>query len=422
MMELAKHPLTHVRLENGWSMADLARLLRRAAGREQSRSGLDRNRIWRWEAGRTTPGAESQRLLASILDVPPGQVEALGWPDWLPAHVEPHPFTPQGSRVAVQEVVVARMDRRAFLVLGGGALTGMAEDWARTEPGRLTGALDGRTVDLSLVTWLETRTSELRALTTTSEPLVSDLVDAHLTTTIRLLDQASYSEAVGRRLCATAATLAQCAGWQRFDQARHGGAQRHWQAALHASHLAGDRDLGAGVLADLAYQATWLGQPRHAVDILDWARTRTSSPAARSLLDVRSARALAQLRDSSGCIRALSSADRELDRARPESTPGWVAWMSPADLATDAGRCWLDLDQPRRASSSIESGLRLLDPGRARTRAVFLSYRAESAFAAGDREAGQSFARVAVGAASATGSARCVQQAAMVADRLGVDR
>ncbi|WP_412539545.1 helix-turn-helix transcriptional regulator [Longispora sp. K20-0274] len=422
MTELAAHPLTHVRQENGWSMADLARLVRRAAGREQLRSGVDRNRVWRWETGRATPSPGSQHLLARILDVPPGQVDTLGWPHWLPAHVEPHPFTLPGSRAAVQEVVVARMDRRAFLVLGGGALAGMARDWAVTEPGRLTGALDGRAVDPELVTWLENRTAELRTLAATSEPLVANLVDAHLSTAIRLLDQARYSEAVGLRLCSTVATLAQCAGWQRFDQSRHGGAQRYWQAALHASHLAGDRELGAGVLADLAYQATWLGQPRHAVDILGWARSRTASPAARSLLDVRRARALAQQGDAVACEKALSSAERELDRARPETTPGWVGWMSAADLASDAGRCWLDLGRPGRASSSIEAGLRLLDPGRARTRAVFLSYRAESAFAVGDVEAARVFALDATGVAAGTGAARCVRQAATVADRVGLGR
>ncbi|GIG62021.1 hypothetical protein Lfu02_63930 [Longispora fulva] len=419
-MDLATHPLTHVRQENGWSMADLARLVRHAARREQQRSGVDRNRIWRWETGRTHPSPGSQRLLATILDVPPGQVEALGWPHWLPAHVEPHPFTVPGSRAAVQEVVVARMDRRAFLVLGGGALAGMARDWALSEPGRLAGALDGRAVDPELVAWLEARTSELRALSATSEPLVAELVDAHLSTTIRLLDQARFSEEVGRRLCSTVATLAQCAGWGRFDQSRHGGAQRLWQAALHASHLAGNRDLGAGVLADLAYQATWLDQPKHAVEILGWARSRTRSPAARALLDVRRARALAVLRDSVGCGLALSSAERELERVHPETTPGWVTWMSPADLAADAGRCWLDLGRPARAVAEIEVGLRLLDPGRARTRAVFLTYQAESAYAAGEVEAAVSFARTASSVALATGSARCVLLADGVANRVGV--
>ncbi len=408
MPELAFHPLAFVRAEHNWSMDDLAAEIRRAARRADRRSGADRNRIWKWESGRVTPDRSTQYLLADVLGVPHREVDALGWPQWLPAYTRPYAFDPAGSRAALLEVLVAHLDRRAFLVLGGGALIGAAENWARTEPERLRGALDGRPVDTALLAWLEERTGELRLLANGGGPFVTDLVDAHLHTVVRLIDQARCTEETGRRLHTAAAALAQSAAWLRFDAGRHGAAQRHWQAALHAAHQAGDRDLGAGVLSDLAYQSTWLARPEAAVQILAHARARTRSPAARSLLDLRRARALAVLQDGCGVARALASAERELERSMPQEAPAWVSWMSPADLAADAGRCWLDLGHLDRAASAIGEGLQRLDPARTRTRAVFLTYRAEGHLRGRDLTAAAADARTALDAALDTGAPRCL--------------
>ncbi|MFC4959733.1 hypothetical protein ACFPFX_25930 [Streptomyces mauvecolor] len=173
--------------------------------------------------------------------------------------------------------------------------------------------------------------------------------------------------------------VVQHAGWLHFDQGEHTHAVRHWTGALHAAHAADNRYFGAGILSDIAYAANWLNQPSTAVDILEHARTRTHSAAARSLLDLRRARALAALGDDHNADRALRSAEHELDRARPGYAPAWVSWMSPADLAIDAGRCWLDLGKHQRAETALAEGLQLLDPVRARTRSVMLAYRAEGA-------------------------------------------
>ncbi|WP_329321610.1 XRE family transcriptional regulator [Streptomyces sp. NBC_01262] len=405
-MELIGHPLAWIRHEHLWSMDDLALLLHRAAARAGRRSGIDRNRVWKWEHG-TTPSADNQALLAAVLQVPAGSVAALGWPAWLPACAHALPFTPSGSRTALLETSVARTDRRAFLVLAAATVTSVAQKWATTEPGRLTTAMDGSRIDDALLTWLEQRSTELRALTTASPGPLTELVDAHLHTVVTLIDQGSYTTAAGTRLHTTAAHLAHLAGWLRFDQARHGAAQRLWNAALHAAHTADDRDLGAGILSDLAYQATWLAHPDHAVTILEHARSRTHSPAARSLLDLRRARALATLADPAGCARALASAETELSHARPDCTPDWVSWMSQADLAVDAGRCWIDLHQPHRAATTLETGLRLLDPARTRSRAVFQTYQAEGALHAHDLGAATLHAHHALDTALATGAARC---------------
>ncbi|MEU3298846.1 MULTISPECIES: XRE family transcriptional regulator [unclassified Streptomyces] len=417
-MDLDRHPLAHLRWYHHWSMSDLARLLRDQARQRGLRSGIDRNRIWLWEATSTTPSEESQSLLAGVLDVPVATVEQLGWPDWLPAFEQPAPFSPSGSRAALREVQITRMDRRSFLVLSSSTLIEVAADWARIEPRHLSQALDGQSIDGELLTWLEQRSGELRALAAGPHPQVSGLIDAHLNTAIDLITQDRYTAAAGRRLHSVAADLAHCAAWLRFDADRHAAAQRHWQAAVHAAHQAGDRDLAAVALSDLAYQATWLSRPADAIQVLEHARSRTRSPAARSLLDVRRARACAVLQDHQATQQALTSAETELNRSFSRSTPPVVSWMSMADVNADAGRCWLDLGDPGRADTAIGAGLDELDPRRSRTKAVFLTYRAEGALHNRDAAAAAADARFALDTALDSGAARCVDLVSALIRRL----
>ncbi|MGV9963276.1 hypothetical protein ACWDU3_05055 [Streptomyces olivaceus] len=417
-MDLDRHPLAYLRHSHHWSGEDLARRLRAQARRRGLRSGIDRNRIWLWETG-TTPSEESQLLLAEVLDVPAAALDQLRWPDWLPAFEHPAPFSPSGSRAALKEVQTTRMDRRSFLVLSSSALIEVAADWARIEPRHLSQALGGQQIDEELLRWLEQRSGELRTLAGGTHRQVSGLIDAHLNTAIDLITQDRYSSAMGRRLHAVAADLAHCAAWLRFDADRHADAQRHWQAAVHAAHQAGDRDLAAVALSDLGYQATWLSRPADAIKVLEHARSRARTPAARSLLDVRRARACAVLQDHTGTGRALTSAENELDRMRPHDTPPVVSWMSMADVNADAGRCWLDLGDPGRAGTAIDSGLGALDPRRSRTRAVFLTYRAEGSLRNRDASTAAADARAALDTALASGATRCIDLASALIHRLG---
>ncbi|WP_351230102.1 XRE family transcriptional regulator [Streptomyces sp. NPDC002133] len=419
-----RHPLTYVRRQRGWSMEDLARLLALAARRRGMLMHPGRDRIYKWEHRLATPGGDYQMLLADVLNVSQADVVRLGWPWWLPAYDAPRPFTTGGTHAALTEVLVALddPDRRGFLALTTGALASLASDWATIEPERLTGALAGRRVDATLLAWLETRTTELRALTNTNAPECTTLIHALLKTSIQLIRTGAYDEPTGRRLLRVTASAAQCAGWLHFDQGEHGACQRHWRSALHAAHTASDRDLGAGVLSDLAYAATWLNHPAAAVEILEHARSRTHSPAARALLDLRRARALAVLGDHPATTRALGSAEHQLDQSRPGTSPAWVSWMSPADLAVDAGRCWLDLNRPKRADSALAQGLILLDPARERTRSVVLAYRAEAALARHDLTAAAADTREALDTAHATQAARCIGLVNATLDKLAPHR
>ncbi|MGE6738488.1 XRE family transcriptional regulator, partial [Streptomyces sp. NPDC059900] len=196
-------------------------------------------------------------------------------------------------------------------------------------------------------------------------------------------------------------------GWHRFDQGKHAAAGRFWHGALHSAHASGDRDLGAGVMSDLAYQATWLKDPKTAAEILESAVLRTQHPTARSLLNLRLARAQAALGEDRNCRRSLAAAEQELARSAGDP-PAWCSWMSPADLLVDSGQCQLDGGQPERARELIEEGMALLPAARNKTKAVFLTYEAGSFLNAGEADRAAQAATQSLALAKKIGAPRCV--------------
>lgn len=409
MDDLIRHPLAYARMQRGWTQDDLAQGVRRAAAARGLRSGTDRQRVWQWEHKIRVPNGESQILLGDVFGVPENHREMYGWPDWLPGHDLPLPFGSEYTVQALREAHRSAMDRRTFMTISAVSLVGLASQWATIEPGHLSSALGGKSVDLELVEWLEATSAKLNGLPTEQRQHTAVLLDAHLATVTDLLEQGSYGETLGRRLHTLAASLAITCGWYRFDQGRNSAAGKLWDAALHSALAAGDRDLGAGVLSDFAYQATWLENPRTAADLLDHALTRARHPTARSLLHLRKARAHAALGERSDCFRNLADAETALDSPAAVPAPGYCVWMSPADLAVDSGRCLLDLGHTDAAHQRITEGITLLPRARDKTRAVFLTYSAESFLRRGEVEQALLVTNQSLDLANRIGADRCVK-------------
>lgn len=406
MDDLIRHPLTHARIEHGWPQPELARRVRRAALRRGLRSGVDRARIWVWENNRATPDDYSQMLLADVFEVDQSLVAALGWPHWLPGRDNSLPLGPHSTVPALREALRTSMDRRQFLTYSSAALIGLAQQWAATEPQTLAAAVDGKLVDTDLVDLLEATGTRLTALVTEQRQHTRTLLDAHLTTVTDLVKGRDYTQPVGLRLHALAARMSTTVGWHRFDQGKHAAAGRFWRGALHSAHASGDRDLGAGVMSDLAYQATWLNDPKTAAAILGNAVVRTRHPTARSLLYLRLARAQAALGEAHACRRSLTTAEQELARSAGDP-PAWCSWMSPADLLVDSGQCLRDLRQPERGHQLIGEGVKLLPGTRKKTSAVFLSYEADSLLQAGEVDHAAATAQESLRLATQIGAPRC---------------
>ncbi|SDT06295.1 DNA-binding transcriptional regulator, XRE-family HTH domain [Streptomyces sp. TLI_053] len=412
MDDQIRHPLAYARALRGWSQTDLAARIHRAARNrpEGLRSGADKAAVSKWENWRKTPGIESQLLIAEAFDVPIADLEACEWPHWLPGQELPVPLGSAFTVLALRDAQRAAMDhrRRTFMAFSALALAGLSTQWAALEPDRLTTTLNGKRVDAELVDWLEGTSAELTALPTEQRQHTAKLMDAQLDTVTDLLEQGRYTESIGQRLHLLAASLASTCGWHRFDQGQHHAAGKLWNAALTNAHAAHDRDLGAGVLSDFAYQSIWLTRPDAAVEPLSQALIHTRHPTARSLLHLRRARAHAALGAASYCRRDLAAAETALLTDSPDPAPAWCRWMSTADLAVDSGQCMLDLGHVAEAHTRIDEGMSLLPRSRDKTRGIFLTYEARSLLQARDVEQALAVTNQALDLATRIGADRCV--------------
>ncbi|MFR9727536.1 XRE family transcriptional regulator, partial [Streptomyces sp. MS19] len=164
----------------------------------------------------------------------------------------------------------------------------------------------------------------------------------------------------------------------------------------------------------LAYQNIWLGQAAPAVDVLDHALTRTQNSTARSLLHLRKARALAMNGEARACRRSLDAAEHALN-TNTTAPPAWCFWMSPADLAVDSGRCLIDLGETVPALHQITQGVALLPTSRDKTRAIFLTYEAETLLRQGEIDHSAATAHEALALSLRIGAARCTRQISRLA-------
>ncbi|MFJ1639451.1 helix-turn-helix transcriptional regulator [Streptomyces sp. NPDC088256] len=326
-----RHPLAHARYERGWSQEELARRIRQAAARCGLRSGTRGSRVSKWETGRADPDEdESQPRIAEVLGIDYAAVAHLGWPHWLPGQDRPVPFGPLNAVPSLREALMSSLDRRSFIAYTSGSLAVLAHQWAVTEPGRFARIAAPGEVDAEMLDWLEATGTELIRLATERRRRTHHLLNAHLTTVTEFISESRYTPSAGQRLHTLAASLSQAIAWQHFDERRHASAGRFWHAALHNAHTAHQRDLGAGILSDLAYQLLWLKDARSAADVLEHAIPRTQHPTARSLLHLREARALAALGEGGLCRRALTAAEKALGTPSYDPPPAWCSWMSTA--------------------------------------------------------------------------------------------
>ncbi|MFE7843300.1 XRE family transcriptional regulator [Streptomyces sp. NPDC057474] len=410
MQESTPHPLVAARLALGMTVKEFVVAIRAAAARRGLRSGTDEARVRKWQRG-VRPNEESQIYIAEALGWPADTVRADDWPNWLPLTTDGvTPLGPHSPVTALREALRTAMERRTFLAVSGTALSALAADWAAGAATALAQGLDGKPVGEDFVALLETTAQGLTGLAPEEYQHTSALLDSCLSAVTDLLTHRRYTPAVGVRLHSLAASLSQTVAWRRFDLGRHTHASQYWIAGLHNAYAAGDHDMGAGLLGDLAYQAAWRRDHTTAAAILHHALTRADNPAARCLLQLRLARTLAAQngkRERRAVLRALAAAEQHLGDAGTDR-PAWCAWVSEADLAVDSGQALLDLGDTGRAHQLITEGERLLPTARDKTRGVFLAYRAASYLDMTEPEPAAAAAAQSLLLARRTGAPRCV--------------
>ncbi len=195
----------------------------------------------------------------------------------------------------------------------------------------------------------------------------------HFSWVAELLDQASYNAATGRKLYRALAELGRLVGWCGFDMAQHGLAQRYNIAALRAAHVVDDRPLGAHIMGEMAYQATYQGQPAEAVTLVETAVAGTRGRQTSRLLAQlysQQAHAFAVVNDASACAAAVSRARSLIEQPGTDNDPPYLYWVRPAEITTSAGECLLQLGRADQAATMLEQGIIMFDAPFDRDRGV----------------------------------------------------
>ncbi|WP_422733237.1 helix-turn-helix domain-containing protein [Micromonospora sp. WMMD558] len=158
-----------------------------------------------------------------------------------------------------------------------------------------------------------------------------------------LLTDGQYDSTTGRSLLSATAELTQLAGWQAYDVAEHGTAQRYLTLALDLARAADDAGLGAEILAAMSHQATYLGHAAIGIDLARAARQaarRVGLAALTAEAYATEAHAHATARDEKACATALHHAERTLDRADRSGNPQWLGYFDEAYLSAKFAHCF----------------------------------------------------------------------------------
>ena len=326
--------LTEWRRFLGWDVPEMARRLRTAAGDAPlpSHDSVIRM-IRRWERGTYGISERYELLYAAAFGVDLRDLSAG------PAY-EVVSTTPEGDGGPV--------DRREFGIAAFGLLAAGVVAKARIP----------HSVSAEHVEVLRHATAQLwtRDRQVGGTALLREAA-GHYAMARSMLDNSSYTSAVGLQLQVVTAELAACAGFIAFDAARQQTARDLFTESVLLADSAGAPLLVAHAHALLALQcsslaasADWpVGLAREAMRFLDQAAAAArsvASPRVHSLVSMRRATASALLGDEAGVGLHIAAARRELDRGDHPADPGWAAFVTPTEATAHEAAARLNLGQP----------------------------------------------------------------------------
>ncbi|MGH3697160.1 MAG: helix-turn-helix domain-containing protein [Pseudonocardiaceae bacterium] len=269
----------------------------------------------------------------------------------------------------------------------------VAHEWLVSDSATMAQLRAGRRVGVNLANNLETRVIKLRHL----DDVIGGgdlfpVVHKELSEAQGIVQSASYTEEIGRRLLTVVGELAQLAGWVASDAGLYAQAQRVYLDGVSAAQTAGNCPLAAQLLSSLSYQIANVGKPCDAALLARSAVTGAgdASPVIRALLLERVAWASARSRDYARTRRALDAVDEAYENRSPEIfEPEWVYWLDRNEIDVMAGRCLIELGSPGAAEPLLTRAIGSYDTDHAREVALYLSWLAEAYARAGVLDAGR---------------------------------
>ncbi|MEH1013450.1 hypothetical protein V6U90_10085 [Micromonospora sp. CPCC 206060] len=185
-------------------------------------------------------------------------------------------------------------------------------------------------------------------------------VTAELRNVVDLVEYANYDVRTGRRLLAIVADLAQLLGWLHFDSSRYGSAERYLLLSVGVCRALGARDRAANAIGMLSYVSAFAGHGHQAVQLAEAAAAedRRTDSVLRARLLGRDATAAAADGDLARFRRCADQATALLDRSRDPDSTSFLYYLSPMQLAAEAGQGLVVLAERTTANRN-----RLLDEG-----------------------------------------------------------
>jgi tetratricopeptide (TPR) repeat protein len=156
-----------------------------------------------------------------------------------------------------------------------------------------------------------------------------------------------------------------------YDVGQQPLATQYFHNALRLAHTAGNRLLGARVLAAMSHQAIYLGHLREAIDFAQAARNLTrqiATPRTVAMLATMEACAHAAAGNARQSRQALGDAADSLTLVADRSEPEWLDF-DEGGYWGHAARAYRDLGQPREAEECAVKSIRRCLPSHSRTRA-----------------------------------------------------
>ncbi|MGW5385634.1 hypothetical protein [Nocardia sp. NPDC003963] len=233
---------------------------------------------------------------------------------------------------------------------------------------------------------------------------------SYMNTTVIPLIRNQHQPDVQAALYDAAAEQAYLIGWMAYDDGEHGLAQRYLIQALRLSQAAGNKILGAHVLAGMSDQANLLGHSHEAVALARAGMrgiATVDSPACQADLGVLEARALARLQDARGCAQAITRAESHFEAIDPANEPEWARFIDRAYFYGEAAYCFRDLGDSAEIERFAELSIReCRTQGRARRGSLSQAALAAACMQRNDIEAAAHHASIVVRLTATVNSAR----------------
>lgn len=174
--------------------------------------------------------------------------------------------------------------------------------------------------------------------------LAREAVAAQLRHAVSLLG-ARCSAANRQDLYSAVGSFSNLAGWMAFDAHAHHDARRMFRLALSCSDEASEPPLRAEVLASMARQSIWCGQPDDGLTMIETALVRADrlTATSRAMLHSVRARALATMSRASESLAEIGRADDAFADTSPENDPPWMAYYDEAHHQGDTGHALYEL-------------------------------------------------------------------------------